>query len=405
MSEAPPAPPAPPEARAPKAKLPWWALEPLDNRYPVLHGMRVLAILSVIQYHVTWIFWGEQGIGLDEDFREASISIFYGMDLFFVLSGFLIGAILLRSLDTSGTQNLRRFYIRRIFRTFPSYYLVLTFLVLITPLTAQQSAHLIYEYVYLTNFMPLARHEILMFWGWSLSLEEQFYLAVPLLMWLLFRLKTDRARMIALGVLIALPLVTRWVIYLRVPVWTDYALYDALYFRTHTRYDPIVAGILLAFAEIRYGERIAAFLRHPLHRAVLAIFAMTCWWIASSHELFGEENAQVVRIFAWGTLTSLMYLALVPLMLHGDGVIQRFLSQPIFRRLATVGYGVYLVHIPLLDAFFVPLARRLRDARVPMIVVWPATLAAVVASSLGLAYVLHVAIEKPALRVRDRLTG
>lgn len=405
MSEAPLAPPAPPEARAPKAKLPWWALEPLDNRYPVLHGMRVLAILSVIQYHVTWIFWGEQGIGLDEDFREASISIFYGMDLFFVLSGFLIGAILLRSLDTSGTQNLKRFYIRRIFRTFPSYYLVLTFLVLITPLTAQQSAHLIYEYVYLTNFMPLARHEILMFWGWSLALEEQFYLAVPLLMWLLFRLKTDRARMIALGVLIALPLVTRWVVYLRAPVWTDYALYDALYFRTHTRYDPIVAGILLAFAEIRYGERIAAFLRHPLHRGVLAIFAMSCWWIASNHELFGEENAQVVRIFAWGTLTSLMYLALVPLMLHGDGVIHRFLSRPIFHKLATVGYGVYLVHIPLIDRIAVPLAQRLEDDGASMLWVWPAMFGLVSLLSFLIGYLLHVLVEKPSLWVRDKLAA
>jgi len=388
-----------------RGQRPWWSLEPLDNRYPVLHGMRVVAILSVIQYHVTWIFWGEQGIDLDEDFREASISIFYGMDLFFVLSGFLIGAILLRSLDTSGTQNLRRFYLRRIFRTFPSYYLVLTVLALITPLTAAQSAHLVYEYVYLTNFMPLARDQILMFWGWSLSLEEQFYLAVPLLMWVLFRLKNDRQRMSALALLMLAALVTRWAVYLRGASWTDYQLYDAVYFRTHTRYDAIVCGILLAFAEIRYGERIGKFLEHPLHRALLAVPAMGCWWIASHHDLFGEENAPIVRLFAWGSLTSLMYLAVVPLMLHGDGPIQRFLSWPIFHKLATVGYGVYLVHIPLIDRLAVPLAHQLEDDGASMLWVWPALFALVTVLSFVLGYVLHVLVEKPSLWVRDRLAA
>jgi peptidoglycan/LPS O-acetylase OafA/YrhL len=396
--------PSPP-ARAPKTARPWWALEPLDNRYPVLHGMRVLAILSVIQYHVTWIFWGEQGIVIDEDFRQASISVFYGMDLFFVLSGFLIGAILLRSLDTSGTQNLKRFYIRRIFRTFPSYYLVLTVLALVTPLTVIQREHLVYEYVYLTNFMPLSRDRILMFWGWSLSLEEQFYLAVPLLMWLLFRLRTDGARMGALAVLMLMALLTRFWVYYRGLPWTEITLYDAVYFRTHTRYDAIVAGILLAFAEIRYGERIAKFLEHPMHRALVAVPAMGCWWLASNHTAFGESNANIVRIFAWGTLTSLMYLAVVPLMLHGDGTIQRFLSRPIFHKLATVGYGVYLVHIPIIDWLAVPLAHRLEDDGASMLWVWPTLFTLVSVLSFAVGYLLHVLVEKPSLWVRDKLAA
>ena len=96
------------------------SLELLDNRYPSLHGLRVLAIVSVVQFHVTWIFAGEQGIRLDRDFTASSLTVFFGMDLFFMLSGFLIGSILLRSLEKSGTQNLQRFYIRRISRTFPS---------------------------------------------------------------------------------------------------------------------------------------------------------------------------------------------------------------------------------------------------------------------------------------------
>ena len=73
--------------------------------------------------------------------------------------------------------------------------------------------------------------------------------------------------------------------------------------------------------------------------------------------------------------------------------------------LATLGYGVYLVHIPLCDHVIVPAARAMEARHVPMIIVWPAALTGLLVSSLALAYVMHVVIEKPALRVRERLAG
>src|SRR6185295_18822017 len=144
-----------------------------------------------------------------------SLSIFFGMDLFFILSGFLIGSILLRSLQLHGTQNIRRFYIRRIFRTFPSYYVLLTILALVLTLTAAQKKHLVFEYLYLTNFLPLARPQVIMFWGWSLALEEQFYLTVPALFFVLHRLRSDRLRIQLLGALWLGALVIRLYIYFR----------------------------------------------------------------------------------------------------------------------------------------------------------------------------------------------
>ena len=59
--------------------------------------------------------------------------------------------------------------------------MVLTFLALTTALTASQLRHLPWEYLYGTNFMSLLRTDVIMFWGWSLALEEQFYLTVPIL--------------------------------------------------------------------------------------------------------------------------------------------------------------------------------------------------------------------------------
>jgi peptidoglycan/LPS O-acetylase OafA/YrhL len=380
-------------------------LDLLDNRYPALHGMRVIAIVSVVQFHVTWVFAGEQGIKLDQDFITHSLSIFFGMDLFFFLSGFLIGSILLRSLAVQGTQNIRRFYLRRIFRTFPSYYVVLTYLVLTTALTARQHARLPYEYLYATNFMPLGRGDVIMFWGWSLSLEEQFYLTVPVLFVVLQRLKGDRARIAALVLFWAGALATRLYIFLRYAPWTDFTLYGALYFRTHTRYDTLVAGILLAFVHAKYQERIVAWLAHPFHRALLLLPSLGCLWILLQPWVFGAGYVQIVHVFAWGTITSVMYFAWVLLVIHTGGWLQSALGAPFWRRIATLGYGIYLVHIPILDLVIVPAAHRLDAHGVSMALVWPASLVTIMLASLLLAYVMHVCIEKPSLRIREWLAA
>ncbi len=381
------------------------ALDLLDNRYPALHGLRFLAIISVVQFHVTWIFAGEQGIRLDGDWVASSLAVFFGMDLFFILSGFLIGSILLRSLEKEGSTRILRFYLRRIFRTFPSYYVVLTLLAVTTALTVTQRRHLVYEYTYLTNFVSLRREDIVMFWGWSLALEEQFYLAVPLLFVVLGRLRSDRARLALLGALWASALVVRLVVYYRYRPWNDFALYSALYFRTPTRFDTLVAGIVLALVHQRWKVPVTRWLAHPFHRALVALPSLGLLWILLRPWMFGARNLQLVHVFAWGTLTTLMYFGALVLLLHADGWIQRALSAPFFRRVATLGYGVYLVHIPLCDHVIVPVARALDQRHVSMLLVWPASLAALMALSLAVAYAMHLCIEKPSLRLRDRLAA
>jgi peptidoglycan/LPS O-acetylase OafA/YrhL len=327
------------------------------------------------------------------------------MDLFFVLSGFLIGSILLRSMGKSGTQDIGRFYVRRIFRTFPSYYLVLAILAVAFPLTAAQRHHLGWEVLYGTNFLPLQRGQTVMFWGWSLGLEEQFYLTVPLLFFALQRLDTVRARIALLTTLWASAVVIRMVIFLRHRPWTDGDLYGALYFRTHTRFDPLIAGILVAIVHQRWAKPITAWLRDPFHRALLALPSLGIFWFLLRPTLFGAPYVQWVHVFAWGTLTSLMYFGLLPLALYTDGWICRWLSLPLFRRMATVGYGVYLVHIPIIDHLMVPAARAAQQRHVSMVLVWPAALAATFALSLAVGYVLHVLVEKPSLRLRERFAA
>jgi peptidoglycan/LPS O-acetylase OafA/YrhL len=262
----------------------------------------------------------------------------------------------------------------------------------------------VWEYVYGTNFLSLQRPSVIMFWGWSLALEEQFYLTVPLLFFVLYRLKSDRSRIAALGGFWLLALCVRLAIYFRGRPWNDLVLYGALYFRTHTRFDTLILGILLAFVHARYGAAITAFLRDPARRAGLALVSLACLWLLMRPEMFGHEHLQIVHVFTWGTVTSIMYFPLLLLLLHGESWIHRALSAPFWRLIATLGYGVYLVHIPVIDHIIVPAAKRLQAMHVTMIVVWPLALFAVMAISWGVAYVMHVLIEKPSLRLREWLS-
>lgn len=380
-------------------------LDLLDNRFASLHGLRTLAILSVLQFHVTWIYAGENSIRLNPWFQNVSLKLFFGMDLFFILSGFLIGTLILHAQETHGTQRVGRFYLRRVLRTFPPYYLVLLVLVWATPLTPSQQHNLPYEFAFLTNWRSLHRPDILMFWGWSLSLEEQFYLAAPLLFWALAKVRRTEWQ---LGVLAALWLsalgIRLWIYFAHQP-WADLLLYSALYFRTPTRFDTLICGIMLALVERRYGARIGAWLEHPRRRAMLGVPAMACLWLLLEPEMFGASHLQLVHVFAWGTVTSLMWSAFLLLLLHGDGPIHRFLSAPAFRYAATLGYGVYLVHIPLIDQLLVPWAQALQARGTSALLLWVGGMLALCGMSWGIAYLMHLLVEKPVLRLRHRIAG
>lgn len=157
-------------------------LQKVSSRHVVaLDGLRGLAVLFVILYHVNSTAWGTTF--LDRIVRAPLKIGWAGVDLFFVLSGFLITGILL---DTRESPNyFRSFYARRALRIFPLYYLVLTASLLITRFTPALNYVLpiphdrIFYFVYLNNWWPLLRdtwHANIIGHFWSLAVEEQFYL-------------------------------------------------------------------------------------------------------------------------------------------------------------------------------------------------------------------------------------
>src|SRR5437870_557283 len=162
-------------------------------RVRALDGLRGIAILMVMLYHQT-VMVGSTGI--DRFVGFWTLSGWIGVDLFFVLSGFLITGILSDSKGATGY--FRNFYARRVLRIFPLYYGVVAFSLLILPYIphwklenlARIKGDELWYWTYLSNFSIAAhaafRHGILDV-SWSLSIEEQFYLMWPLLVLLLSR--------------------------------------------------------------------------------------------------------------------------------------------------------------------------------------------------------------------------
>lgn len=387
------------EAR--EQKRSWWELSPLSNKYPALHGLRALAILSVVQIHVTVVLaWGR--MLTPSTLTVLSSAVWFGMDLFFVLSGFLIGSMLLVE-ESSDWRSIARFYVRRSFRTIPLYYVVLLALWRLEK-PALPLSTIWPEFVYLTPYLRSNTNYVVMPYAWSLCVEEHFYFSVPLLFALLRRLDSHRARLATLSALWLSALAVRHAIFwLASTPWTDPELFRWMYVLTHTRFDTLVAGVALAYVHHHFADRLRAAFRSTAARAASYGFAALClWWLLPPHRAVPHSNWQ---LFAWGTVSSLMYAALVVPLLHSPSRawLPRFFGAPPWLPIATLGYGVYLVHIPLMDHIVKVASVGFFFARWPELARWSLALLLLCLLSWTLAYVLHVAIEKPALWLRDRI--
>jgi peptidoglycan/LPS O-acetylase OafA/YrhL len=376
----------------------------LANDFPALHGLRLLAIVSVIQVHVTVLFL-QTRLLRDVGFAFHSLAIDFGMDLFFVMSGFLIGTMLFRSGTAAPGQDrgrLLRFYARRSFRVFPPFYAVLTWHALNEALPIQRE-HLWKEYLYLGNYAPGFAALPVMPWAWSLCVEEHFYLLIPLLVAVLTRLRSHAARITLLVAGWCSALVVRLVTYYsHHGRWSDDDLLGKIFIRTHCRYDVLLAGVLLAYLQYSFADRMRALYTRRWIRWTSMAFVAACVWLLV-HPSTGPHE-QLQRMFYWGTVTSLMYFVLVPLTINTDGLLTRAFGWRPLQWLATLSYGMYLVHIPLGRYRVVPIAGRLRMAYgISDRPLWVIGVVLLVTLSIIGAYVLHLAVEKPMLWLRDRI--
>jgi peptidoglycan/LPS O-acetylase OafA/YrhL len=361
-------------------------------RVPELDGVRGLAIVSVLLWHLMVMPHvlspgGPKPEGMMWLVRLLSLS-WAGVDLFFCLSGFLIAGILL---DGKGTASfLPRFYLRRFFRIFPLYWAVLASCVAIPFLAARLDpvAPAPVYGVLLQNLWMATRRT---FGGeplgvtWSLAVEEQFYLVFPLLVLLLRRSAVTALLVLAC---VAAPL-ARWAV--SAPPATNWM---AAYVLTICRADALAMGALLAIVA-RSGLQRTAVLSAA--RGLLIVSAGGVALLMANGDTIGSPAMNV----AGYSVLALAGASLIALVLtNPNGLSARMARARVLRDAGTVSYCLYLVHVPV-----VMLCRRYLGVS-PVPTTWLAALYALLLPAgltLGIALVSWKYFESPLIRIGHAL--
>lgn len=318
---------------------------------PELDGLRGIAVLLVFLTHFVAENLDRHAAGVDGVVRWVARFGWTGVDLFFVLSGFLITGILLDTREQPGYW--RKYAARRILRIFPLYYGALVLVLLVLPLSgwsdpgfAVLRQHQVWYWTYTVNVLqalkgsaatPLYTEHF-----WSLCIEEQFYLVWPLVVLLASR----RALLRIAGAACVFGVAFRW--------WLQYQPVNpvAAYVLTPGRLDGLMIGAALAVAQRQGGlERWRSLARRLAPVAAGLLVALALWR--------GMEHADPVMAVAGYPLIAGGYGCLLVLSLTGPvGALRRLLSHPRLRAWGKYSYGLYIIHFPLLGALLDKLGDR-----------------------------------------------
>jgi len=154
-----------------------------EGHYPVLDGLRALSIVMIIVFHTCSIYCTlNPELKLMEMIEGSGWAIWVwnsdkSVDVFFVISGFLITGILLKEIRNHGRIRLGLFYLRRFLRLSPAYWFVMAVYVMFG---LGNSDKIWANILYINNFLPYGQQA--MNWTWPLAIEEQFYLLYPLIL-------------------------------------------------------------------------------------------------------------------------------------------------------------------------------------------------------------------------------
>ncbi|CAO5259387.1 acyltransferase family protein [Frankia sp. AgKG'84/4] len=361
---------------------------------PALDGVRALAVLCVLVFHMDALPGG-----------------YLGVDVFFVLSGFLITGGLLAERDRTGGMSLTRFYLRRAYRLLPAFWLLVAvatgWVVVLGMGTAGERREfldsLASSTLYLNNYFQVVKQSTGAGWlghTWSLSLEEQFYLLWPLVLIVLCRRPriVDRLPVVLLGGAVAVAL---W----RNVLVAFGAQGTRTYFALDTRADALLVGCALAAwlraarraADGRGGVAEASRRRVGLESMIgaLPVIGTLALAILAVEVVRAPSGWGPPTILTRGgyTLIALVVAALILALEQGATTswLFRVLAAAPLAWLGRISYGFYLWHFPVVAHWGPDLTDTLGR--------WPAILAVGVIS-VALAAASYYLLEQPIQRAR-----
>jgi peptidoglycan/LPS O-acetylase OafA/YrhL len=284
------------------------------------------------------------------------------VDVFFVISGFLIGKILFKEHQRSGTLNLRSFYWRRYLRLTPAY--AFAMIVFYIAAGAEYSQTLWANILYVNNFLPLT--QMSMPWTWTLAVEEQFYLLFPLLL-LTIVLPSRYPLRILIALFVLSFLVIAAVIYQDELFWTQnfsaifsgqaniIYYFDTLYVNLHTRFGTLLCGVILAYLTVHHFPTLQRLLAHKTLAALLTVIAIIIMvagvLINGNKELLGDSLPLARALLILDRNLFGIAVCWIILMCSSQStlgiVLCKLLSARIWYPFAQLSYSLYLFHYML----------------------------------------------------------
>ena len=300
---------------------------------PEIDGLRAIAVGAVILYHAQITIFGQQA------FKGG----FIGVDIFFVISGYLITSIILKELITTGSFSFKYFYERRIRRILPALLLVMlvslpfAWMYFIPSSFIDFSKSILYSLGFSSNFYF---HYSGQGYGaidgllkpflhtWSLSVEEQFYILFPIVLLITFKyFRKYLIHILILGFIISLGLAE----------WSSRNYPSVSFYFLHTRMWELLAGSILAYFEITLG--------HRSNQRTLNLILPGIGLILIGHSIIYFNDKMVHPSFY--TLSPIIGVCLIIWFSNSNEIITKILSTKLFVGIGLISYSLYLWHYPI----------------------------------------------------------
>ena len=300
---------------------------------PEIDGLRAIAVGAVILYHAQITIFGSQ-------FSKGG---FIGVDIFFVISGYLITSIILKELVTTGSFSFKHFYERRIRRILPALLFVMlvslpfAWMYLLPSNLIDFSKSILFSLGFSSNFYFHYSGQVYgatdgllkpFLHTWSLSVEEQFYILFPIV--LLITFKFIRKYLIYV-------LIIGFIISLGLAEWTSRNYPSASFYFLHARIWELIAGSILAYFEITKGHRS----KNQLLNSILPTIGLL---LIGYSIIFFDDNIFHPSFY---TLFPIIGVCLIIWFSNKDELITKILSTKLFVGVGLISYSLYLWHYPI----------------------------------------------------------
>lgn len=364
-----------------------------------IYGLDILRAFAII-----FVMYGH-GISFLKNYISIDTLLLFSFDgvaLFFVLSGFLIGRILISTLNKEGLSKkvLINFWIKRWMRTLPNYFLILTFLAILHFYFSNLTIKELFPYYFFSQNI-FTSHPWFFPEAWSLSVEEWFYLLIPICLFFLikfFNLSVNQSILWTALFILIMSTLSRYYISINVINGIPSGWEESIKKVVITRIDSIMYGIIGAFVSLKFIRLWKIFKWH---------FFFIGFFILSIHKYlhyyfhyFYEDYSIYYDVLSFSLISfgTLLLLPLLDSIKKGKGILFKSITI-----ISLISYSMYLINLTLIKHAFIPLTFKLIPFEIQSSVSQGIGLILFWSYTIVVSIIIYLFFEKPILTLRTKI--